>query len=81
MIAFFFFGGGGGEAGSFFFYKSMGAHDPGVVVANLNPRGMVGRVYIVNRYALINANHRSCRQIVFNIYSPLYSISMEAYEP
>ena len=33
----------------------------GVVVANLNPRGMVGKVYIVNRYALINTNHRSCR--------------------
>ena len=44
MIAFFF-----GE--SFFFYESMGAvMTPGVVVANLNP----SRVYIVNRYTLIN---------------------------
>ena len=34
---------------------------PGVVVANKNPRGIVGRVYIVNRYVLINTNHRSCR--------------------
>ena len=33
---------------------------PDVVVANLNPRGIVGRVYIVNRYILINTNHRSC---------------------
>ena len=24
---------------------------PGVVVANLNPRGMVGRIYEVNHYA------------------------------
>ena len=23
----------------------------GVVVANLNPRGMVGRIYVVNQYA------------------------------
>ena len=55
----------------------------GVVVANLNPRGMVGRVYIVNRYALINTNHRCCRlhglrRFFQKSYSPLYSKSMEA---
>ena len=37
------------------FYESMGANDPqGVVVANLNPRGMVGRVNIVNYYASLH---------------------------
>ena len=34
-----------------FFYKSMGANGPpAVVAANLNPRGMVGRIYVVNPY-------------------------------
>ena len=55
---------------------------PGVVVANLNPRGMIGRVYIVNHYALINTYHRSCRlhglRRFFLKLFPLYSKSMEA---
>ena len=56
---------------------------PGVVVANLNPRGIVGRVYIVNRYVLINTYYRSCRlhglrRFFYKSYSPLYSKSMEA---
>ena len=37
------------------FYESMGANDPQVVVAtNLNPRGMVGRINVVNYYASLH---------------------------
>ena len=33
----------------------------GVTVANLNPRGMVGRIYKVNHYALLHTSkYRSC---------------------
>ena len=49
------------------FYVSMGANDPGfsgslgVTVANLNPRGMIGRIKIVNHYALLHTSkYRSC---------------------
>ena len=34
---------------------------PGVMAANLNPRGMVGRIDVVNHYALQHTKYRSCR--------------------
>ena len=67
-IFFFFLGGG------HFSFMSLWEHmTPGVVVANLNPRGMVGRVFIVNRYALINTNHRNCRLHGLGIFKKSHS--------
>ena len=51
-----------------YFYVSTGANDPqvsgslGVTVANLSPRGIVGRIYIVNHlYAVLHTSkYRSC---------------------
>ena len=46
------------------------------MAANLNPRGMVGRIDVVNHYALQHTKHRSCRLHGFRedflSYSPLY---------
>ena len=43
------------------FYDSMGANDPlGVAAANLNPRGMAGRIYVMNHYTLLHTKYRSC---------------------
>ena len=43
----------------------MGANGPpGVVAAILNPRGMVGRIYIVNHYALQHINIEAVRFMV-----------------
>ena len=40
------------------FYESMGANDPpGVVATNLNPRGMVGTIYVVNHFALLHTKY------------------------
>ena len=48
------------------FHEFMAANGPlGVVAANLNPRGMVGRIYIVNHYALLNTKYRSCSFLSF----------------
>ena len=45
-----------------FFYEFIAANDPlGVVVANLNHMGMVGRIYVVNHYALLHTKYRCCR--------------------
>ena len=42
------------------FYESMGANDPpDVAAANLNPRGMAGRIYVVNHYTLLHTKYRS----------------------
>ena len=40
---------------------SMGANDPRGV-ANLDPRGMVGRIYVGDYYVLLHTKHRSCGQ-------------------
>ena len=49
------------------------------------PRSMVGRMYVVNRYALLHAKYRSCKFIVskdfLKSYSPLYGKPMEAKDP
>ena len=40
----------------------MGVNDPqGEVAANLKPRGMVGRINVVNYYASLRTTYRSCR--------------------
>ena len=45
-----------------FIFMSYGSKwPPGVVAANLNPRGMVGRIYVVNHNALLHTQYRSCR--------------------
>ena len=31
-----------------------------MTVAKLNSRGMVGRIYVVNHYALLHTKYRSC---------------------
>ena len=54
-----------------------------VVAANLNPRGMVGRINIVNYYASLHTTYRSCRlhgirEFFLKSYSPLYVKSIEA---
>ena len=54
-----------------------------VVVANLNPRGMVGRINVVNNYASLHTTYISCRFLgiredFLKIYSPLYVKSIEA---
>ena len=52
----------------------MAANGPlGVVAANLNPRGMVGRIYVVNHYALLHTKYRSCsfhgfREDIFKLF-------------
>ena len=44
------------------FNESVGANGPpGVVASNLNPRGMVGRIYVVDHYVLQHIKYRSCR--------------------
>ena len=41
-----------------FFMSLMAANGPpGEVASNLNPRGMVGRIYVVNLYALLHTKH------------------------
>ena len=50
------------------------------------PRGMVGRMYVVNHYALLHAKYRSCSRFIVSKdflknYSPLYGKSMEAKDP
>ena len=42
----------------FFHYKSMGANEPRGV-ANLDPRGMVSRIYKGNRLTLLNTKYLS----------------------
>ena len=37
----------------------MGANDP-LDMANLDPRGMVGRIYVGNHYAVLQTKYRSC---------------------
>ena len=52
-----------------------------MVAANLNRRGMVDRIYVVNHNALLHTKYRSCRLHVSEIflsYSPLYGKSIEA---
>ena len=49
---------------------------PGVVAANLNPRGMVGRINIVNHYALIQTKYRSCRSHSFREVIPYHRVSL-----
>ena len=39
--------------------ESMGANGP-QVADDLSPRGMVGRSYVVNHYALQHTKYRSC---------------------
>ena len=55
---------------------------PGVVVANLNPRGMVGRIYVVNHYANATNYNRSCRlhgfRSFFIMLFPIIRQDMEA---
>ena len=46
-----------------FLYVSLGANDllgHRVWATNLNPRGMVGRIYEVNNYALLCTKYRRC---------------------
>ena len=53
-------------------------------ILTCGPRGMVGRIYVVNHYALLHSKYRSCRFMVskdfLKSYSPLYDKSMEAKE-
>ena len=49
-----------------FFYESMGENDPRVWCRSIltsGPRGMVGRVYVVNHYVLLHTKYRSCRLV------------------
>ena len=54
----------------------------GAVAANLNPRGMVGRINVVNYYyASLHTTYRSCRlhgirEDFLKSYSPLYAKSI-----
>ena len=43
---------------SFTDYKSMGANDP-QDVASLDPRGLIGRIYVVEHYTLLHTKHIS----------------------
>ena len=58
----------------------------GVTMANMKPRGMVGRIYIVNHYALLHTGkYRSCTcaswsHSEFKKVFPHYK-SMEANDP
>ena len=45
---------------SFFHYKSVGVNDPRGM-ANLDPRGMVGRIYVGDHYTLLYTKYMSCR--------------------
>ena len=56
-----------------------------MAATNLNPRDMVGRIYEVNRYALLHTKYRRCglhgfTQISFLKVFPHYK-SMEANDP
>ena len=56
---------------------SMGANDHRATV-NLDPRGMVGRIYIDNHDTLLHTKYRSCGLCDFSF--PNYK-SMEANDP
>ena len=63
----------------------MAANDPRVwcrPILTCGPRGMVGRIYVVNHYVLLHTTYRGCRFMVskdfFKSYSPLYGKFMEA---
>ena len=60
----------------FFRYMSMKANDPRGV-ANLDPRGLIGRVYVVDHYTLLHTNYISSgphgfREEDFFKFLPLY---------
>ena len=42
---------------------------PDEVAANLNPRGMVGRIYVVNHYALL---HTYIEAVVFMVSEKIF---------
>ena len=44
---------------SFLHYKSMGTNDP-QGMASLDPRGLIGRIYIVNQYTLLHTKYIRC---------------------
>ena len=63
----------------------MGANDPQVwcwPILTCGPRGMAGRIYIVNHYALLHTKYRSCRFMVSKVFFkklfPIKGKSMEA---
>ena len=65
-----------------FFYESIGANDPQVwcqPIITCGPRGMVGRIYVVNHNALLHTKYRSCRFMVskdFFKVIPYYTVSL-----
>ena len=68
--------------------ESMGTNDPRVwcrTILTYGPRGMVGRIYLVNHYVLLHTKYRSCRSMVskdfLESYSLIYGKSMEAKYP
>ena len=48
----------------FSYYKSMGANDPWGV-ANLDPRGMIGRIYVEYHLTLLHTKYTSFRPCGF----------------
>ena len=45
--------------GLFSNYKSMGTNDP-QGMASLDPRGLIGRIYVGHNYTLLHTKYRSC---------------------
>ena len=44
----------------FFHYKSLGANEP-QGLASLDPRGLIGRIYVVDHYTLLHTKYTSSR--------------------
>ena len=60
---------------SFSHYKSMGANEP-LDVTSLDPRGLIGRIYVVDHYTLLHTKYISSGSHGFReedvfIFSPL----------
>ena len=57
----------------------------GVVATNFNPRGIVGRIYEVNNYALLHTKYRRCGlhgfTLIFFLEVFQHYKSMEANDP
>ena len=59
----------------------MGANDPGVDVANLDPMGMVGRIYNGDYLTLLLTKYKSSESYGFREYFSSYGKSMGANDP
>ena len=73
-----------GDVLSFFHYKSMGANDP-LDMASLDPRGLIGRIYVRDHQTLLHTKYISSgpngfREEGFFKFFPLYSTAQVVFQ-